>query len=233
MKAVLRTAAALMLLVLALVTFVDMAVESGVERAAEAALEVDAELGNATLGTLSGRMGLDTLAIDNPPGFAAPSFLALARAEVDLAWTALVRDRVVVPELVLESLELDLERNGERSNYAALLEHLETRAGGEGDAKRFVVGRVLVHDLRVRIRSATAEEAASDVTLTLSRVVMRDPYGAGAARSLPQHVSAIVRGLLEAVLRTRPEDVPATLLADLEARLDEFQERVAVEVTPE
>src|SRR5262245_21222468 len=104
--------------------FIDSLAGQAIERGGNHALGVETRLESASVGLVSGEFALSGLSVANPPGFAEPSFFALGGARLELPLSALLEERVIIPELTLDGITLDLERNPQGTNYGAILDNL-------------------------------------------------------------------------------------------------------------
>jgi hypothetical protein len=199
-----------------------------VERAGTHALGVETRLGELDLGILSGELDLGELSVANPPGFDKPHFLTLSSGRFEVSLGTLTSSRVEAPLLELSGLELSLEKREGRTNYGAILEHLEGVTGGgaetkepeEGGGKSFLLHEVVLRDVsaHVDLLPAGGELTVVDVTLPELRL---HGIGEGGA-PLSAIVGEIVQALLAAVVEAGAGRIPDAILADLRSELAEL-----------
>ena len=117
-----------------------------IERAGTEVLGVPTRLRKLHVGFLRGHVRLADLAIDNPPGFRDPQFLALGACDLQVDRATLLSDEIVAPLLTLDGLTLSLERNRQGANYDIVLANLAAEEKSEGAAEepgpRFVIREV-------------------------------------------------------------------------------------------
>lgn len=187
-------------IVLGIDTLAARALESG----AEQATAVEASLSGAHVGLLRPSFRVSSLRLANPEGFRGDEFLRLRDLRLALPTRNLLADEIRVPELVIEGLELELERERGRSNYGEILKQLERSAGaqphGEG-GRTFVIERVVVRDARARLRAAPLPE----LEVPLPEIVLRDVGGRGTGS---ENAAAVVRAVLAGVLGAVARDAP-------------------------
>jgi hypothetical protein len=180
-------------------------------RGATYALGVETTLDSAFLGLLSGSFRLDGLEVANPPGFAEASFLRLdeARLEVDLA--TLRQPTVNAPRFTLRGIEVDLDKQQGRANYAAILDNLARFESREPEpapvveaaaepSRRFVVGELVIRDVEAHVRVLEAGRFGK-VDVIVPEVRMRDLGGEGRPLTAAQLTNVVVKAVLASIVK--------------------------------
>lgn len=205
-------------------------VRVAVERGGTRALGVETRLESAKLGLFAGTLDLAGLRVANPPGFRREHFLTLERGEVEVALGSLASERIEAPRLLLEGVELDLERRDDASNYGTILESLE-RFQGEGDepsageeeeARSLVVREVVVRGVSAHV-SLSALGASVSETVSVPEIRLTDV----GEKTVPELVAELVTALLDVSAGSLEGVVPADLLRDLEARVGGLEDLAA------
>ena len=192
------------------------AIEAGVE----AGLGVPADVGSVRLRLLMGSFSMDDLAIGNAPGFEAKRFLSLGHTETSISYGALRRGEVVLEKLVLSDLVIDLEWQGRKANYDAILDGMsrseatgeaEAETGGAADESSstvFIIDELLIQNVtaRLRLKSKLAKLDGQEVHLPEIRLT---GIGRGSGGAQLSAVTREVMGkLLTAVLKQSKASVP-------------------------
>lgn len=200
------------------------AARKAVEVGGRETLGVEASLGDLPIALSPSRaeLGLQDLAIANPPGFEAKSFLDIGEAKVSLDLPSLASDVIRVPEVRLAGLELRLAQRGSESNLLWFAERLrpqesdssEAEPGtppvspeGEGGGKLLAVDTVWISGVKVG--------------LDLEDV----PYGEG---SYTLELPALTLDLTEA----EPGDTGSLMRVILVQLLDEAVDALGAELPP-
>lgn len=231
MKLLLKIAAIVLLpliglVVLALVlawVYVDSLAERGVERGATYALGVPTTLDSADVGVLNGSVELAGLEVSNPDGFEADHFLKLDDADMDVSLGSLMEDTVEVPSLVLEGIDLRLERTLEGANYNVIMDNLSRFESGEKEEadpsdKKFVIRTIEVRSVRVRVDAVPVGGAIGDLTtaeVTLDEVVLRDVGTAGEPMSIAQITDVVLKAILASAVEVGGGVLPDDVLSDI------------------
>lgn len=223
------------LIVLAIVLawiYVDSLAERGVERGATYALDVETQLDSADVGILAGSVELSGLNIDNPEGFEADYFLTLRGAAMDVSLDSLTQPTVEVPSLVLNGIDLRLERTVDGANYRVIMDNLGRFESGEQkapdpDAKRFVIRTIEVRDVTIHADIVPIGGAVGDLTsakLTVDEVMLRDVGSAGKPMSIAEVTAVVLKTILASAIEVGggvlPEDVLGELGDQLATLLD-------------
>ena len=147
--------------IFAFLSYLDGIVRSGIERGATHALGVETNVASAAIKLLSGSFRLQGLEVANPPGFENPYFLRLGDARLDLDMGTLRESIVRVPRFAIDGIEVDLDKQGGRANYEAILANLgrfeskeapEPAAASEEPGTRFVIEDVVIRNVLAHVR---------------------------------------------------------------------------------
>jgi hypothetical protein len=212
-------------------------VKAAVQRGGSHALGVETTLGSADVNLFAGDVGLNELAVRNPPGFTEAFFLQMRGARVVVPPSSLTSDKVEVSLLSLDGFTLDLESKGfGNSNYGVLLENLEQltgEGGGEGEpepesggkeeGKRFVITKILITDVSARVRYEAGGSSVADASVHIPEIVLDDLSSEG--MTVSELTSLVVRTILSATVKNGGGILPAGVLDDLGGQLDDLTER--------
>jgi len=224
--------ALVVVLAVAAILLVDSLTRQAIERGGTHALGVETRLEEASIGLFSGAFSLAGLSVANPAGFAEPSFFALRSAELELPLTHLTEQRIEIPSLVLTGITLDLERNRNGTNYAAILANLERFQSGapptaesEGDVgqdggKVFHLGELLLRDIRATVQLVPEAGDLTRLELAIPEVRVQ---GLASDLTLPELCALVVRTVVEAAVRQGGDTLPRELLEDLRGRVADLE----------
>lgn len=198
-----RRIAGLALLALAAVVVVGMMVVDGVVRSAlEDSLTetfgTEASVESVDVGVFSGDVTAEGFVIANPEGFESPRFAALARTRMSADLLDLLGDPVVVRRVVLEGLELNLEREGATANFVPVLESAkQQRAADESGEKRYRIDEVVVRNTvaRARLGADGREE-----TVEVPEIRLTDVGSGETGETLGQIAGAVLEAALRGAL---------------------------------
>jgi len=214
-----------LLLVFAVVLYIDPLVQAGIERGAGAALKVPVHLKNAKI-HFSGAATLTGFEVANPPGYAEPRSVAFERIDARVRPPSLFQDVLDIEELTVVNPELILEFSGTKSNWSVLMDNLSegTPKGAESPTspanappKKYIIHKLRIQDAGARFRSDLIPARAA--TVTLPSVELENVGTAQGGVTLGQLLTVLLQSLGKSALKAGEGIVPKELLGDLDARL--------------
>jgi hypothetical protein len=237
---------------------IDAIVESTIEREGTAQLDLATELADADVSVFGGRVSLNRLTIDNPPGFEADHLFELGQVSVAVNYGDLTNEPVRISSIDINSPVLVLERAGGgdlgeqlRLNLQDLLDRLETEdTTDDGSAPtKLLIDRLTVTGATVVVRLNPAELAAAtgltdlaklddvysvtipDVTLNEIGTADGAQNGAEIGRVVTEVATVLARRALES--QDLPPELRAVLQGDLRAVLAQYGDKLAGKVRDE
>lgn len=136
---------------------IDKLTKAGIEQGGTYAMGVDTKLDGVHLGLLSGSLSMKGLSVANPEGFKSDYFLSMEDGSVQVSLGSLMSDKIVIPSLTLNGIDIALEKDKGTSNYQVILDNLAKLSGPEegepaepAEGKRFVVNELIITDVNVR-----------------------------------------------------------------------------------
>lgn len=243
MKIVLRLFAFLVVLALLLlgaaVVFQDRLIAGAIEKGGTHGTGVETRIDGVDAGLFSGRLALDGLTLAEPPGFDAEKpFLRLGSGRAKWENRSLLGDRIEVLELVLDGIEIDLERNAEGSNWGVIVANLErlSKGGGEREAepaggkKELAVRRLELLRIRASLRVSGLPVGDGVYSVDVPRVVLEDFESDGStSETIAKLFATVIDAILEATV-AGGGNLPKELLRDLEKGLEGLGDDVRGEV---
>ena len=153
----------LLLLLLAaggLYYYKDAAVRAGIIAGSDQVLGSDStRLDSASIDLFGGGLALRGLKLNNPDGYRKPHFFQVDSVDVEVSLGSLLEDRIVVPRLDLDGVELVVEsyvdEKGPHLNLLTIKRQLASsgtnQAGGDrdGSGKKFIIETLRVRDMKV------------------------------------------------------------------------------------
>ena len=217
--------AAVVSLVVVFWVFVDSIVGTAIEDGATHALGVETRVGFARLRLVAGDLRLNNVQIGNPPGFEEPYFLAMERAEVEANLLDLRNEVVELPLILLEGIDVVLERDGKRTNFDAILAHMDSFEEGEpapadddGPAQRFVVRRLLIRDVTARVEWNAIASKRTQIELEIPEIELRNLGEEGSALTTAELSNLVMKAILGSISRYGG-DLPGAVIAGLDGGL--------------
>ena len=158
-KMLLMVVALLLLSVGGLYLYKDAAVRAGVIAGGDQVLGAGStRLDAAAIDPFAGHLELQGLYLENPEGYQQPHFFQMKRFDVALSLQSLLEDRVVIPRVQLDGVELlaesVIDKDGPRLNLLTIRKQLgssgeDEPSAAKEDGKKFVIELLTVSGLKV------------------------------------------------------------------------------------
>lgn len=137
-------------------------VKSGVNKFGPGITQTKVELQAANISPLSGEGTLTGLSVANPAGWSETDAFRLGKVHINLEPFSLLKDHIVINELVIEEPQIFYETKLVASNINDLLKNIENAVGikdseprtAEGKPIKLVVKKLVLQDGRVTIGAA-------------------------------------------------------------------------------
>jgi hypothetical protein len=222
MKWFIRVTAGLFIVVIvaivALILVLDGVTRYAVEQSAGVALKVPTRLDGAAIRILGTRFELHELDVANPEGFdETPRFLRLGHAKTDLSLFDLPREHIELDQLVIEDIDVYLERKEGCANYRVILENLkEFQQQRDPAAQReLAVREVILRDITVSVRIFPIGGEATRMELKIPEMKL-DNVGTGDnGVSTAQLVGIVTTSLFAGIFRQGAGILPDDMLQEL------------------
>jgi len=226
--------------VLAVNLFADRAVRVGIESSATKTLNVGVSVSNVDLSIMAGKLALQNLLINNPPGYRHDKLLQLKNAEIEIDVKSLLSDVVNIREIKLDGVNVVLEQRGVSSNNLQDVITSIRSTSKEGEGKSLRVDNLEMSNITVQMKLLPDTAQDDTITLELSPIRMtnlgRDNKMDMADLS-GEIVLAIANRLVEQGVGVLPKDIITTLTPtldktiDLSTRIIEGTEDIGKEIT--
>ena len=225
----------LVLLITAVIFYIDLIASEAIERGGTAALGLETRVGRVRLGLLSTKLSLSDMTVANPEGFEAPHLLKLEKGELEVGLSELRADPIVISRIVLSGIELNLEKDRGRTNFGVLLENLSrseadaSASNAEGEAGAgLVLGEVLIRDVTARGQLIPLQGERTQLEVNVPEIRMRDLGSGESGMSMTQLAGVLTKAILAGVAQ-QSASLPSELSGDLRRHLAPLGE-VRVEV---
>lgn len=217
------------------VMFLNSIAKRGIVQGGTYALGVPVALNDIDIGILGGSVSLDTLKVGNPQGYDSDHFMTLGKGKVSVKLTSLMSDTVRVPELTLDTLDLQLQKKNGKANYDVIMDHLaqlsskdpkaKPEPAKEGTSKKLIITELTIRNVNVHadlvggpgvIGSATTV----DVPITeikLKNVGQTGDGVAGSGVTIGELSGLVLEAVISAAIAKG--GLPADMVNDLKGQL--------------
>jgi len=211
----------LVIVVVALVhLFGNQAVKAGIETAATKTLNVAVEVGDVDMSIMGGKLGLQNLVIDNPPGYQHEKLLELKSAKIEVDVWSLLSDTVKIKEIKLDGANVVLEQKGFSNNINDVIKAIPTKEEqpSEPSGKKLHIDNLEITNTTVNVKLLPIPGKADTLTLKLAPIKMIDLGGdnkLNTAALSSKILLAITKGIAEQGAGLLPEDIVGSLTSEL------------------
>jgi len=203
--------------------FADCAVKIGIETAATKALNVGVSVDNVKLSIMAGKLALENLVINNPPGYQYDKLLQLQNAKIEVDIRSLLSDTVNIKEIKLDGAEVVLEQKGVTGNnlqdiIKAIPAGPKTEAGAQPSGKKLHIDNLELSNVTVKAKLMPIPGKADTVTLKLAPIKMTNLGGDNkldTAALSSKILVAITQGIAEQGAGLLPDDMLGSLKSTL------------------
>lgn len=207
---------------------IDRAARFGVEQGGTYALGVPTTLQAADVGLTSGAFAMKGLNVANPEGFDSPHFLAMEEGAVALQYASLNAETIRLPEVILASLDVHLDKKDGRSNYQTILDNLkrfETGDSQEPEPDSDVAKQnVVVERLEIRDVVVHADVIGTNPTeVRIDEIILTDVGSDGPdAMQMADLFGVVTKAVMLAAIQTGAE-LPGALVQELQTNLADLE----------
>ncbi len=223
--------AILILIILAVVAvnlFADYAVRIGIETAATKTLNVGVSVSNVDLSIMGGKLALQNLLINNPPGYQHDKLLELKSAKIEVDVKSLLSDVVKIREIKLDGVNVVLEQRGISGNN--LQDIIKTISSGQKDkdkpetsGKKLHIDVLEISNVTVQVKLLPLPGKADTIPLKLSPIRMTNLGGNNkldTAALSGKILLAIANGVAKQGVGVLPKDIVDTITSTLGKTID-------------
>ena len=167
-------------------------------------------LSSAVLSPFSASGRLNGLIVDNPEGFKGPFALRAGCISVTAAKESLLRDPIVINQILIQNPEISLEGTLSGNNLGKLLQNIKgsspskTRgdkvAADSGKSRKFIIRSVVIFGAVVHIAASALDQSVSQ-SLPLSEIHLNNIGSAGSGVSADDLSRQILSALLSSATK--------------------------------
>lgn len=236
MKKLLKILAAvvLVLIIAAAVVFwrIDQIAATAIERGGTYATGVETRVENVDLAIFGGKLDVAGLTMANPEGYPETGMLDSQRIAIAVKTGTLRSDRVVIPELRIEGMNVNLDREDGKYNLQVVADNIEKLGSGERDPdapkpdteQKYIVKKIVIRNVTGKVELL----AGGSVPVKIDQIILEDVTGENAQgvvlhELFAQLVPAVMAGVLQNVGEL-PGDLKNLLFEDLAGAAGQFGE---------
>ncbi len=208
--------------------FVDRAVKIGIEAAATKTLNVGVSVDKADLSIMGGKLTLQNLLINNPPGYEHDKLLELKDAKIVVDIKSLLSDVVHIREIKLDGVDVVLEQRGiSGNNLQDVIKAIPSGPEAEGEpeaaGKKLHIDNLEISNVTVKVKLLPVPGKADTIPLKLAPIKMTNlgsDNKLDTAALSGKILLAIARGVAEQGVGVLPKEMVDTMKSTLGKTMD-------------
>lgn len=248
MKLVLKLVAAVVVLIIiavgVLVFYIDHLAKTGIEKGSTYALDVPTTVDDVSVGILRGEFEMTGLNVANPAGFNTPHFLNLGKGHTAVTLGSLMEETVEIKHIRLSDIDVNLEKNGGKANYQAILDALKKFESQSedpppdeaGSSKKFVVRLIEIENVQVHADVLPIGGELTRLHVVVPKITLQD-IGTESDQGvvIAELTQIMVQAILKAIVDKAGGLLPTDLLGDLDSALAQLKslDQLGVKLTSE
>ena len=173
-------AAVLVIIVVALIAvglFANSMLRAAIESAGTKALNVEVSVNKVDLSILRGRLGIENLMINNPPGYKHEKLLELSRADITVDTKSLLSDTVNIKDIKLDGVKVVLEQRGiSGNNLQDIIKELPKKDDepSEPTGKKLHINSLEITNTEVNVKLLPVPGKVDTIPLKLGTIKLTD-----------------------------------------------------------
>jgi len=135
---------------------IDAIAKTAIQSAATQASGVKTTVDSMSIGILAGQCELERLKIDNPRGFEFDEFFELGHGAIDVRLRSLLSDTVDIKTLMINDVNIYLEKQDGKANYQVILDNLKSSERDpqqKFEGKKFLIRSITVTNVNAHIKN--------------------------------------------------------------------------------
>lgn len=208
------------------VVFIDSIAKRGIEHGASYALDVPTTVDGVSIDLFGGDFGLNGLTIANPDGYSTPHFFSLNSGSASLDLASLQAETVEMPTLVLEGIDIYLDKEDGKANYEVIMESLKRFESGEAPAeqpadaptKKFVIREIQIRDVTAHVEVLPVGGSLTTAEVKVPEIILRD-VGEKDPVTVAKLTNVLLKAIFASVINVGGGVLPETVTDGLNAGL--------------
>ena len=208
-------AAILLVLIIGFNIFGAGMIKTVVEKAASSTLGVPVTVKSISLALLRGKVEIQGLVVNNPPGYANETLLELGDGVVNLDIRSLMSDTIKIQLVKLDDTKLTIEQKGLTNNLKEILDKLPKEEKGvapktEQPGKNLTVTKLEITNTNVKVKLLPIPGKSDTISLKLDPIVMENlgtEKKLGVASLVSKVMGALASGVAKQGAGVLPDDM--------------------------
>ncbi len=204
-------------------------IKTVVEKAASSTLGVPVTVKSLSLALLRGKVEIQGLVVNNPPGYANPTLLELGEGVVSLDVGSLMSDTIKIHLIKLDNTKLTIEQKGLTNNLKEILDKLpkeDQKAPApttEKPGKNLVITKLEITGTNVQAKLLPVPGKSDTISLKLDPIIMEN-LGTDSKLSVASLVGKVISALATGVAKQAGGVLPDDMVKGMGSTFDKTAE---------
>lgn len=228
-------AVAILLIAAIAVIFGEIALKTGIEKAASKALGVEVSISDLDVSIFSGTASITGVKVKNPQGYNIENLLELDRVDIKANLSSMLSQTVIVQSVHLDGMNVSLEQKGLSNNLKDVMDFISSRKKDKSkeltSSKQLQIDELKITGITVKAKFLPIPGQSDVITLNIKPIIMKD-LGKDKKLHLAvlsgKIITAVIDSIVEQGIGTFPDDVIGTMESALKGTLS-LGEKVAEE----
>jgi hypothetical protein len=219
----------LLVLIIAFNIFGAGVIKTVVEKAASSTLGVPVTVKSISLALLRGKVEIQGLVVNNPPGYANPTLFELGDGVVNLDIGSLMSDTIKIQLIKLDNTKLTIEQKGLTNNLKEILDKLpkeekkEPAPKTEKPGKNLTITRLEITGTNVQAKLLPVPGKSDTISLKLDPIIMEN-LGTDSKLSVASLVGKVMSALATGVAKQAGGVLPDDMVKGIGSSFDKTAE---------
>lgn len=223
---------AIVVIVIGVFVYINQIAKTGVEKGATYALDVPTTLDSADINLFGGEFALAGLTVSNPEGYDTPHFLSLGDGSAAVDFSTIQQDTVEIPTLVLENIDIYLDKEDGKANYEVILDNLKRfesedtgddttdapPADPDAPTKKYVIRKVEIRNVTAHVEFLPLAGDLARTTVVVPEIILED-VGEKDPVTVAKLTNVLIKAIFASVINVGSDVLPAGLVDGLNAGL--------------
>ncbi len=218
----------IILVIIMIYSFGNQMLKAGIERAATKSLNVGVAIDDVDLSILGGKVKVEEIVIDNPPGYEHDKLLEIDKVRVAVSIGSFLSDTVNIKEIVLDGIEVVVEQKGLSNNLQEVIKSIPKSKKKEETetkkpAKKLHIDSLEITNVTVKVKLLPISGKSDTIPLKLAPIRMTDLGGKDGVDTA-KLTGKILLAITKAIAEQGTEVLPTDMIDGLEDSLAQVAE---------
>ena len=205
----------IVLVVIMIYSFGNQMLKAGIEEAGNKTLNVGVAIDDVDLSILGGKVELEGIVIDNPPGYEHDKLLKIGDTRIAVSMGSLLSDTVNIKEVIFDGIDVVVEQKGLSNNLQEVINSIpnsdkKSESQTDKPGKKLHIDSLEITNVIVKVKLLPIPGKSDTIPLKLAPIRMTDlggDNGLDTGKLTGKILLAITKGIAEKGTGVLPKDM--------------------------